>query len=144
MEALKTSEELQEKFESFDWDEYRHFGITIGAAALIGVLETAFVSKWYAFFYEHQTNTDLDKRHKLALKNVQNCFNLLYYCAMTVFGTIVLQKSNFLPRVLFGNGEQDISNMYQNYPVTPMPPFLREYFLASLGFHVQKSIKDVI
>mmetsp|Transcript_10202 Transcript_10202/g.17184 ORF Transcript_10202/g.17184 Transcript_10202/m.17184 type:complete len:131 (-) Transcript_10202:237-629(-) len=36
-----------------------------------------------------------------------------------------------------------IANTFDNYPLMDQPPLLKEYIMVTLGYHIQKSLKDI-
>jgi very-long-chain ceramide synthase len=59
-----------------------------------------------------------------------------------IWGTYVLQKTDYLPWYLLGSGELD--NIYKNHPIHPFPKDLKYYYLFTLGYYVNKSAEDLL
>ena len=60
----------------------------------------------------------------------------------TVSGTIILQNSTFLPKILLPlNPNVRQENMYFNYPLVPYGEYVRHYFLMTFGYHMLKTIE---
>ena len=81
-------------------------------------------------------------RIEKTIKSTNCMFKGTYFTITTIVGTIMLQKSTFLPRILFPVSKDTFQeNMYYNYPLMPYGENIRVFFLISLGYHFLKTVE---
>ncbi len=76
-----------------------------------------------------------EERHHRARKAAKYVFKLAYFIIANIAGFFVLRDAKFTPPSLFGRG--DASYTFELYPETPSVPYLKEYYLFTLGYHFE-------
>ncbi len=61
-------------------------------------------------------------------------YKTIYFALATFWGYFVLKDQNYFPKSLFGSGE--FYNGFKDFPYTIHAPYLKEYFLITMGYHV--------
>lgn len=74
----------------------------------------------------------------MADKATTKLFDTIYFSLCTIYGWIVLSKTEYFPYMLGGAKENDMKHMWSEFPVIQAEYLgsLRFYYLASLGFHI--------
>ena len=69
-------------------------------------------------------------------------YDIIYYSGASWFVYTYFGDANFIPSTLFGSG--DCNKLFENYPILPKIPYLKEYYLVQLGSHFCSVFEQMI
>jgi len=99
----------------------------------------------YLYSVSKEKNNEV-KRILKTQKAAENLFGTIYFTCITALGFYVLRKTDYLPWMLGGKAENDMNNVWVNFPVVDDREYAEElkiYFLVSYGYHLS-SLFDLI
>ena len=68
-------------------------------------------------------------------KKAAQCIYKAVYFSLSIFwGYFIMKNQNFLPQAMLGSGE--FKKGYDDFPYANHAPYLKEYFLITMGYHV--------
>ena len=146
---VESRSELQEMFGKYRWPAYQDLWVSVASAIVIFSVQSIFEKVLYKAVYEcMKDKEDSPVKHDRAGKAITHLAKSIYFLVSTIAGTVVLQKSSFVPNMLklpglkyeSNSGQQ---NMLHNYPIVPYSENLRLVFLSTMGYHVMKTAEQL-
>ncbi|EAL46558.1 longevity-assurance family protein [Entamoeba histolytica HM-1:IMSS-B] len=78
------------------------------------------------------------KVRKERVKRFGHCvFKNIYFFITAPLGICLFKNEDWVPAVLFGNGKQDISLLWEDFPLTPQTNSIIIFYNWELGYHLQ-------
>jgi len=77
--------------------------------------------------------TEEERKEKIS-RFADNSFKFLYYSIITFWGWTLIRSTPWCPPILGGSGET--KNAWLDYPFQESIPYIKEYYLVQLGYHV--------
>jgi hypothetical protein len=117
--------------------------VSVVAAFFLFIFEKMFTYlTWDWCDYYNKEKDPVPKRLSTARMCLKS-YNTIYFGMTTWYGWCVLYKTDFLPTMLGGKNDNELSNIWKNYPVTneDYAEELKLYACITLGYHLESLFK---
>lgn len=124
------------KPQGYEWPCLQDFGLTAFTALFFFLLENAFQTYLYPWYYEQICKEKRDKevRSRRTKKAVENIFKCCYYTCSSTFCWYMFKDLDLLPPMLGGKGS--LYNLFKDYPYIERSQLYCVYFTGAMGFHL--------